>query len=393
MGRVAQAVSEHPAVSTEDALAVTAVAMMTVPPMTTSEHVTQSDWDPVVISSGPVAASSGPAAEVPSAVLSQLRLSPEAALPVLLPALAETIDAVARGVAAVPELEQVSSVSSWPRAAAPQDDHLQAGVLANGIPALPADLSLDTPALGSKAPASQPHRQPLPHNSAVPPPPGLAFGMPHQRGQGQVTGFPAPSFGGLIWSQAPGTGGNLWQPPPPPPPQPQNAQPPAYVQQLAAAAPQHNMPTHSQLEAFYGAGQQPVRGFGVSAGASAFAAGSQQAAPAALGPQFGTFGAAFQQPQPSGQFSHFSAFVPTGKQPDWSVPPNPAQTQSSGMGGHSAGHGFPISSRTSTGLDSIWQSPEPSGRFSPAMVSPGLNGSAIAGPSSRPPLQVSSRAA
>ena len=252
---------------------VAPAALVQAPPVAASlEPVTQSDWAPIVIAAS--AAAEGPAAE-----LSQLQLSPETAQPVLPPALVEATGTVApRDVVCSPGLEQAVHAGSWPRAAASQEDHLQAGVLANGIPALPADLALDTPALGTKGPASQPQRQSLPHNPAVPPPPGLGFGLPQQRGQGQVTGFPATSFGGLIWSQAPGTGGNLWQPPPPPPPQQQTAQPPAFVQQLAVPAPQHNLPTHSQLEAFYGASQQPGPGFGAGAASSAFAPGPQQAA-------------------------------------------------------------------------------------------------------------------
>ncbi len=343
----------------------------------------QSDWDTGTVTAPPLTAA-------PAAELSALHLATEPRHPELPPAVVASVASLGpqEHMTPAPILQEPVSAASWARSAIAQDDHLQAGVLANGIPALPADLSLDTPALGPKMPASQPQRQQM-HNSAAapPPPPGLGFGMPQQRGQGQVTGFPAPSFGGLIWSQAPGTGGNLWQPPPPPPPQQQQnvQQPPAFVPQLAPPPSQHNLPTPSQLEAFYGAAnQQQGQSFGAAGPGAGFAAGPQQAAPGSLGPQFGNFSSAYHQPQqPSGQFSHFGAFVPTGKQPDWSVPPNPLQTQSSGMGGHGAGQGFPMSSRSGTGLDSIWQSTDASGRFLPPASSPGLNGPTMTG-ASRP---------
>ena len=366
------------------AVAHAAVDPVHIPPL--PELVTHSDWDMVRVTA--------PALTVaPAAELSALHLATEAPRPELPPAMMANVVSMGppEHVASAPILDEPVSAASWARAAIAQDDHLQAGVLANGIPALPADLSLDTPALGPKMPPSQPHRQPMHHNAAVPPPPpGLGFGMPQQRGQGQVTGFPAPSFGGLIWSQAPGTGGNLWQPPPPPPPQQQqNVQqqrPPAFVPPLAPPPSQHHLPTPSQLEAFYGAAnQQPGQAFGAAGPGAGFAAGPQQMAPGSLGPQLGNFNSAYHQPQqPSGQFSHFGAFVPTGKQPDWSVPPNPLQTQSSGMGGHTAGQGsFPMSSRSGTGLDSIWQSTDAGGRFLPPVSSPGLNGPTMAG-ASRP---------
>ena len=328
-----------------------------------------------------------PLTAVPAAELSALHLATEAPRPELPPAVVASVASLGQRehMEPAPGLQEPVSAASWARAAIAQDDHLQAGVLANGIPALPADLSLDTPALGPKMPAAQPQRQPVHINSGIapPPPPGLGFAMPQQRGQGQVTGFPAPSFGGLIWSQAPGTGGNLWQPPPPPPPQQQQnvQQPPAFVPQMAPPPSQHNLPTPSQLEAFYGAAnQQQGQAYSAAGPGASFAAGPQQTAPGSLGPQFGNFSSAYHQSQqPSGQFSHFGAFVPTGKQPDWSVPPNPLQTQSSGMGGHTTGQGYPIGSRSGTGLDSIWQSTDASGRFLPPASSPGLNGPIIAG--------------
>lgn len=295
--------------------------------------------------------------------------------------LSAALDPLATGRVASPE-RMVSAITRPHTAAAQAEDHLQTGVLANGIPALPADLSLDTPAMGTRSSSHQQQQQPQ-QQQPIPVAPGVDFSFPQQRAQGQVAGFPAPAFGGLIWSQAPGAGGSLWQPPPPPPPQHADQQQ-QYAPPQMQQAPQR-APSQRQLDAFYSTAPQ----VGYSAG-RAFAGGvAQEAQRPMQAPQFGSFSGSFGQ----GQNSHFggfgqTAFVPTGKQPDWSVPSNLLQSQSSGAQAAGSGQGFPLGSRPSTALDSIWQTPDTGGRYSPSIGSSAMGGQLVGGGSTASMQQV-----
>lgn len=104
-------------------------------------------------------------------------------------------------------------------------------------------------------------------------------------------------------------------------------------------------------------------------------------------PQFGSFSGSFGHGLNS-QFGGFgqTAFVPTGKQPDWSVPSNLLQSQASGSQANASGQGFPLGSRPSSGLDSIWQNPE-SGRYSPNIGPPPMGGPQLVSAASTPVVQ------
>lgn len=118
-----------------------------------------------------------------------------------------------------------------------------------------------------------------------------------------------------------------------------------------------------QLDAFYNAGIQP----GYSNGPAFAASGAPDPRQPGQAPQFGSFSGSFGQGQNS-QFGGFgqTAFVPTGKQPDWSVPSNTSQTHTGGNQSNGNGPGFPLGSRSSPGLESIWQAtPDAGGQYPP----------------------------
>ena len=195
-----------------------------------------------------------------------------------------------------------ATVPSDPFSASPSTD------LANGMPALPADLAFDSvlekPSLGSTSSQG----------------PNINFGrmqvpQPNQAMDRLHPGaFPAALF--PISSQGSSRSGAMWQPPPPPKQAP-NPQP-----NLAAA-----------VESFYAARAVGSGGSFGNTGSTAFSGGPSSNPPAnpplSL-PQFGSFGAGtfgtgLQFGQLGGAFGQ-SPFIPTGKQPDWSTGPIPGNT-------------------------------------------------------------------
>lgn len=333
------------------------------------------------LSNGPVA----PAAEVAGAVgstLADLVLSEPLPRPEPAAVVLDPVVPITGGAAPI----------ARPRSRAALEDTLASGVLANGIPALPADLSLDAPtATSGGAPSLQPLGPPgfcgfaaAPGTTSAPP--------PHAQGLPGAFGGSSFGFGGFGFRSVPASAAGLWQqqppaPQPPPayapqapqqqqPPQPQQLHP---QQQASQQQPQHQqqraspppgllgsqVPSGAALDAFYG---------GQGGGFGAFSQPPMQQQVHAMqrhqqppppqqqqlgrpgglqAPQFGSFGGqggsqGHEQQSAFGGFGQ-TAFVPTGKQPDWSVPSMGAAAGVPSSGLTSASQAFAAGGHPSSG--------------------------------------------
>lgn len=264
------------------------------------------------------------------------------------PATSENVLLVERVVA----VERPQSAAVARSKSAQSQDSLPSGVLSNGIPALPADLSLDMPP--AVAPPAQQHSQ-------------ASTGYASQPPLGQaVLAYPGTAFGGLLWGQPGTAAANVWQQPPPLQPQPQ--QQPRQDSFFAPAQVTYGNPAFQS---------QPNNN-----------RGSLASTPPLTMPQFGTFGqmGGFGQ-GPHNQFGQFgsfgqSPFVPTGKQPDWSVPGNPIapshQAAAQQQGQRSIQQGFPRTAGIDSFLPQSFTMPGADG-MADQMGPPGLSGGTFHG--------------
>ena len=218
-----------------------------------------------------------------------------------------------------------SAAVARPKSASTRESLPSANAAGRRMLALPLDLSLDATPAGDAQHVFQAPAQGLPV-------------------------FPSPGFGGLLWGQPGGISRSVWQQPPIlPAGQPQDR-----------LAPQQPPPPHQQQlqqpqassASFYGAQTAFGGGSGFGSG-SVDGRASLSGTPPLLMPQLNSFGMGAFGATSDGHFGQIGSFgqlpfVPTGKQPDWSMS-NAANMHGSGVAAPTPGAPF----HRSAGLDAI----------------------------------------
>lgn len=362
----------YPAPAVVSAEASPGQAPATAPPP--PQASTAGQQQPPALSNGPIAMGVGDAEAVGS-TLADMVLSEPPPRPEPAAALLDPVVPVAGGAAPIARPRSRAAIEEGFK------DTLASGVLANGIPALPADLSLDGPPPAS---GGVPALQGVPaaaggfggFASALAP--GAGAPPPHAQGLPGAFAGSGFGFGGFGFGSVPASAANLWQqqppaPQPPPayvpqqtPPQQHLQQQPVLGQPVQQMHPQQRPspppgmlgsqgPGGPALDALYGNqggafgafSQPPMQQHNMMQQPQQH---PQQHQPPPLppqqqqlgrpgglqAPQFGTFngqGGGQPQQQQSAFGGFGQAFVPTGKQPDWSVPSMGTATRvpSSGM--------------------------------------------------------------